>query len=246
MTETQSPRPPVDDRGRMKAIIVATAAIAFVLSPVVSQSFGGFEPDQFPIPQDHPPAQPAGYAFAIWSLIYAWLVAHAGFGLLKRADAADWDATRWPLAISLVIGAAWIPTAQQSVLTATVLIWLMLGTAVWAYLKAPARDYWWAKVPLGLYAGWLTAASWVSVALVGAGWGIGPGALAWAWIVLVLALLFAAAVLTRAGRAPEYGAAVAWAAVGIAVANFGSQTLLAIAALLGAVGILALSLLARN
>ena len=228
------------------AVLALLLSIAFAISPFFAPSFSGFDPNQFPIPQDHPPAQPAGYAFAIWSLIYAWLVAHAGFGLLKRADAADWDATRWPLAISLVIGAAWIPTAQQSVLTATVLIWLMLSTAVWAYLKAPTRDEWWAKVPLGLYAGWLTAASWVSVALVGAGWGIGPGALAWAWIVLVLALLFAAAVLTRAGRAPEYGSAVAWAAVGIAVANFGSQTLLAIAALLGAVGILALSLLARN
>lgn len=233
----------MNDTARMKAILVLTAAIAFVMSPIVSQSFGGFEPGQFPVPQDHPPAQPAGYAFAIWTLIYGWLVVHAGFGLFRRADAADWDATRIPLTLSLILGAAWIPVALRSPLAATVVIWLMLATAIWALLAAPARDTWWAKVPLGLYAGWLTAASWVSVALVGAGWGIGPGELAWAWIVLVLALLFSGAVLTRTGGSPAYGAAVAWAAVGIAVANFGSQTLLALAALLGAAGILALSVL---
>lgn len=233
----------MSDTARMKSVLVVTGAIAFVMSPVVSDSFGGFDPGQFPVPQDNPPAQPAGYAFAIWTLIYGWILVHAFFGLVKRADAEDWDGTRLPLTISLVLGAAWIPIALRSPLMATVLIWGMLATALWALFVAPRRDGWWARVPLALYAGWLTAAAWVSVALIGAGWGIGPGALGWAWIVLIAALVFAAGVLTRLGRAPEYGLPVAWGLAGITVANLSSNLLFALAAALGAVLILALSLL---
>lgn len=230
----------MSDTARMKAILVLTAAVAFAASPIVSQSFGGFDPGQFPIPQDDPPAQPAGWAFSIWGLIYGWLLVHAGYGLFKRADAPDWDAARLPLILSLAMGAAWIPVANRSPQAATVLIWLMLITALWALMAAPARDRWWARVPLGLYAGWLTAASWVSVALIGAGWGIAFGALAWAWIVLVLALVFAVAVLLKAAPAPAYGAAFAWALVGLCAANLGQHTGLAIAS--GAAALLVLAL----
>ncbi len=90
----------------MKAIFVVTAALAFALSPLMSDGFAGFRPDQFPVPQDDPPVQPAGYAFAIWGLIYLWLLAGGLFGLLKRADSPGWDAMRWPLVASLVVGAA--------------------------------------------------------------------------------------------------------------------------------------------
>ena len=147
----------MNDTERMKSILVVAAALAFVLSPLVSQSFGGFDPGQFPVPQDNPPAQPAGWAFSIWTLIYGWLLVHACFGLLRRADAADWGRTRWPLLASLVLGAAWIPVALRSPQMATAIIWAMLATAHWALLAAPDRDRWWARVPLALYAGWLTA-----------------------------------------------------------------------------------------
>ena len=40
----------------------------------------GYDPGQFPVVIARPSIQPAGYAFAIWGLIYAWLMAHAGFG----------------------------------------------------------------------------------------------------------------------------------------------------------------------
>ena len=58
---------------RKTSLLVLLAALAFALSPLLSSGFNGFAPDQFPIPQDNPPVQPAGYAFAIWGLIYLWL-----------------------------------------------------------------------------------------------------------------------------------------------------------------------------
>src|SRR6056297_3673371 len=99
---------------RMKAILTLTAALAFALSPFANDGFNGFAPDQYPIPQDDPPVQPAGYAFGIWGPIYLWLVAHALWGLVRRSDSPAWDATRWPLALSLAVGAAWLPIAQVS------------------------------------------------------------------------------------------------------------------------------------
>ena len=52
----------------------------FAASPFLSEGFNGFAPDQFPVPQDDPPVQPAGYAFSIWGVIYLWLIVGTGFG----------------------------------------------------------------------------------------------------------------------------------------------------------------------
>lgn len=48
------------------AIITFLLAVTFAISPFFVTDFGGFDPDQFPVAQDRPPVQPAGYAFAIW------------------------------------------------------------------------------------------------------------------------------------------------------------------------------------
>jgi hypothetical protein len=203
---------------RMKAILTLTAALAFAASPLMTTGFAGFTPGQFPVPQVDPPAQPAGYAFSIWGLIYVWLIAGTGFGLLKRDTHPGWDASRWPLFASLVLGAAWIPVAQLTPVWATVMIWLMLAGAVWALLRAGPQDRWWLRTPIALYAGWLTAASCVALALVVAGYGI-VSAQAAALTLIAVALVIALAVQWHRRDTPEYALAVIWALVGIVVAN---------------------------
>ncbi|WP_422027575.1 hypothetical protein [Roseovarius sp.] len=203
---------------RMLAILVLTAAIAFAVSPLMVPGFNGFEPGQFPVPQEDPPAQPAGWAFSIWLLIYVWLIAGAGFGLLLRADDGRWAAHRGPLFASLAVGAAWLPVAQVSPVAATVLIWVMLGTALAALMQAGRSDRLWLQAPVAVYAGWLTAASCVALALVLAGHGVVSAQVA-ALGALVLALVLAAAVLAMRPGTPEYGLAVIWALLGVAVAN---------------------------
>ena len=202
----------------MLAILVLTAAIAFAVSPLMVPGFNGFEPGQFPVPQEDPPAQPAGWAFSIWLLIYVWLIAGAGFGLLMRADDGRWAAHRGPLFASLAVGAAWLPVAQVSPVAATVMIWVMLGTALAALMQAGRSDRLWLQAPVAVYAGWLTAASCVALALVLAGYGV-MSAQAAALGALVLALVLAAAVLAMRPGTPEYGLAVIWALLGVAVAN---------------------------
>lgn len=203
---------------RMKAILIAAGVLSFVLSPLLTTGFAGFDPELFPVPQENPPVQPAGYAFGIWGLIYLWLLAHAGVGLFARADDAGWDAGRWPLFVSLGVGSAWIAVANTSPIWATVMIWVMLIAALMALWLSPRHDRWLAQAPIGVYAGWLTAASWVSLGLLLGGYGV-TGPVTAAVIILPLAVGFAALTQMRLGRAPEYGATVIWALVAVVVAN---------------------------
>lgn len=206
------------DTSRMKAILVLAAAIAFAAAPFFVP-FDGFDPSQYPVPQDDPPVQPAGYAFSIWGPIYLWLLASAGFGLVQRADSAAWDRTRWPLFLSLAPGAAWLSVAQISPVWATVLIWFMLATALVALLRAPSDDKASLAWPVGLYAGWLTAASAVSLGLLSAGYGF-AGPVTAAWVAIAIAALVAAGVVRWTAN-PAYALAVIWALIAVVVRNLG-------------------------
>ena len=204
---------------RLMPLAVLAAALAFAVMPFFV-SFSGFDPSLYPVPQEDPPAQPAGYAFSIWGVIYLWLIVMAAFGVWKRADDPDWAATRPALLISLVIGVAWLPVAEVSPVWALILIWAMLVTALWALMKTPARDIWLLRAPIGLYAGWLTAASAVSIALVGHGYDLAPLSQP-VWAVLAISIGLVVAVATLMARAPllAYAAAVVWALIALIVQN---------------------------
>ncbi len=201
-----------------RAALVLALALAFGVSPVWVPDFGGFDPDSFPIPQRDPPVQPAGYAFAIWGLIYLWLIAGAAFGLWKRGTDPHWEPMRLPLALSLAVGAIWLPVAVLSPVWATVLIWAMLIPALLALFRVPGTDPWLAAWPVGLYAGWLSAASCVAIGLLLGGYGfLSEDAAAVAMIIVAAVLAYV--VQSRLNGVPAYGIAAIWALVAIVVQN---------------------------
>lgn len=220
---------------RGRALVVVAAAIAFAAAPLATGGFGGFDPGDFPVPQDDPPVQPAGWAFSIWGLIYVWLLAHVGYGILRREFDREWDRTRLPMIAALVVGAAWIPVARMNPVAATVLIAIMLAAAVLALMRAPAHDRWWAAVPIGLFAGWLTAATGVSLGMLLAGWGL-TGPVTAALGVLVWTLVLAAGFLALRPE-PAYALAVAWGLVGIVATNGLSHPVVSVLAAAGAIGL---------
>ncbi|KAA9009284.1 tryptophan-rich sensory protein [Histidinibacterium aquaticum] len=230
----------------MRSTLLAWAtlilSVTFAAAPLFS-SFAGFDGAQLPEPQDSPPIEPAGYAFSIWILIYIWLVLSAAFGLRTRRDDPAWTAPRAWLSLSLLIGTPWLWVANQSAIWATVMIVAMAVTAVMALKAAPWFDRWMLRVPVGIYAGWLTAASFVSLGSTLAGYGI-LGPVPVAFIGLASAVGVAAFVQDWLGTAPEYGLTVVWALVAIMVQNGEAQLALTI---LAAVGILIVGFLAwRN
>lgn len=222
------------DGMRMKAVLLLAAIVAIIVASAATPGAGGFEPSAFPIPQERPPVQPATYAFAIWGLIFVALAAHGITGLVSRAEEPDWDAPRWPLMASLVVGAPWLAVAKFAPLIATVQILVMMVFAVVALLRSPRGGEAWVRVwPVALYAGWLTAAAWVAVGFSLAGYGV-TGERTAAILALVGAVATALAVQRRVPHAPLYGAAAVWAVVAVVVANAGSNLAVAVLAAIGA------------
>ncbi len=227
-------------------ILVLIAALAFALSPLLAPGFGGFDANQFPIPQVDPPVQPAGYAFGIWGLIYLWLIIGAAYGVWKKPDSPKWAPMRLPLILSLAVGATWLPIAQTSAVWATILIWVMLAFAASAVLHTPkgrGTNAWLGRAPVALYAGWLTAASSVSLGLMAAGYGV-MGQIPAAILALLLALVLAVLIARRRPDAFGYLAGVIWALVGVCVQNWqGGATAVLITAAMGAVLLAALAVM---
>jgi hypothetical protein len=213
------------------APLTLLATAAFLISPFLTPPFMGYAPGSFPVEQIRPPVQPAGYAFAIWGLIYVWLGVSALYGVWARRGDGAWDAARLPLILSLGPGALWLWVAGFAPITASVLIVWMLACALWALALAPRADRWLLQAPVAIYAGWLTAAAHVSVGVVIGGYGLLSSTRA---ALLALASALAITLLTQRARphAPEYGLTVIWALVGIIVANRDGSALVAGAAAL--------------
>ncbi|WP_043871509.1 hypothetical protein [Celeribacter indicus] len=227
----------------MKAIFAFVAALAFaVAGPLLAPDFRGYRPHDFPVPQLNAPIQPARYAFAIWGVIYVWLVVSTGFGLLRRHSAEDWDAHRWPLIAALVIGTPWLTVATLSPLLATIMIFVMLVCALVALEKSPVLDPWLARAPIALFAGWLTAAAFVSLSLIGSGYKIIYGQIGWAYFGMLGALIFAVVGCRMRPDAPLYPVGVAWGLLGIAVNNWNDRWGIVAVALLSVLWLLAYAL----
>ncbi len=216
------------------AVLAFLLSISFAASPFFVDGFGGFDPNQFPVPQDNPPVQPAGFAFSIWGLIYVWLIVGLGWGALMARHDGQWHDMRVPLCVSLAVGTFWLAVAIQSPVWAAVLIWVMLLSALVALFLAPVQDRLWAAAPLGLYAGWLSAASCVSLGLLTAGYGYLDARTA-ALVFVGLAIVLGAFVQAALGRTPTYGLAVIWALVAVVIQNWGTETTVATVAAGGAI-----------
>jgi len=218
--------------GRTKPALTLLATLAFVLAPQVTPNFTGYDPAIFPVIVERPSIQPAGYAFAIWGVIFTWLLASTAWGLLRPM--AAWNAPRWPYIASVLMGAAWLAIAPHAPITATILIATMAACTFAAFLNSsPSESRWWVQAPIGLYAGWLTAATGVSLGVVLAGHGILSDTTS-ALTMLTLILLTAIMLQTRRPTMPSYSTAVIWAALGIAQVNWQPNPTIAYAALAGA------------
>ncbi|TNJ41454.1 hypothetical protein [Phaeobacter sp. B1627] len=213
---------------RNMAIVVLIATLTFAVSPILTSGFNGFTPEQFPVVQLNPPVQPAGFAFAIWGLIYLWLILSAAYGVWRAADAPGWRAMRPPLAISLIIGTFWIAAANAAPVLATVMIVAMAAAAILSMLRAGHDRPWLQARPVAVFAGWLTAASGVAIGVVLGGYAILSAQTA-AIICLLGVLCIAVAVQSARPREWGYCAAVSWALFGVIVANLSGPNLPVIA-----------------
>lgn len=182
------------------------------------------------------PVVPAGYAFSIWSLIFALAVAYGIWQYIPANRASPLaQRTGWPLAGAFAANTLWefISQLSGSVGFGLFLI-IILGTACAVTALFVARGTpetglgpRWIVTPLtGLLAGWLTAASFVNLSTAARTAGMMPehgiGATLFAVVILLAAGGAAAALVWLLRRdAAWFAGAVGWAFLAVVAANLG-------------------------
>lgn len=246
----------INDRLRQGANLVFAAGQ--VLLPVALFS-GGFDATaaQPGLVDAANPATPAGYAFAIWGVIYLGAGAYAVLQALPgRAGDPLFRRIGWLTALGYALCCAWLWFARFGPVWPTVpLIAAMLLSLGAAFVLAVRGldvkgriERFMVITPLAIYTGWLSAATFVNAADVLPGYGFDRFGLSASelGVMVVVAGGLTATIFTLFSRAKlAYVAAVLWALVSIVVANGArlGETLVADAAFAVAVALVLLTLL---
>lgn len=208
------------------------------------------------------PVEPAGYAFAIWAVIFSLSLAHAVYQALPRhREDSLLRRIGWFIAGAFLCTGLWsVFVPERQTLAALGVFLIAWGCLFAAYrgivhagrgMSATAR--WLVALPVGIFLGWVTAADLVSIqselvlaGILSSGSRL-EGAVAAA--LLIVGGLGVAAIVAFGRRGPiqaylAYGATVLWALVGVIVNQWGIEPVTAAAAASAAV-LVALALL-RN
>ncbi len=170
---------------------------------------------------------PAGFAFSIWGIIYAGLMAFAVYQFLPaQLDNPRLRRVRPYVVVNLVFNSAWIFlfTLERMLLSvgamAGILVTLMLihrGLEI-GRVRVPPAEIWTARIPFSIYFGWVTAAAIINVTIALLATGYDGGALAserWALLLLATGLTIGVFLHARF-RNRWFLLTLAWAFLGIA------------------------------
>lgn len=176
---------------------------------------------------------PAGYAFAIWGIIYLGLIVLAFYMVYRsfiRSKSAEFVTKAAPtLILAHFSNAAWLwfwlkeetgITVFIMVFTLTMLTWtvIRLDMQRWdAPLKFIAFVWW----PVDLYMGWISVATIAnfSAHLAGIGWSGGMPEITWTILLITVATALSIFMIFKRNMR-EFGGVVIWALIGIAVRHW--------------------------
>ncbi|MBS1796749.1 MAG: tryptophan-rich sensory protein [Acidobacteria bacterium] len=186
---------------------------------------------------------PAGYAFAIWSLIYLGLIAFSIYQALP-AQLDAFRALRRTYIVSCVANCVWLYLWSRELLVACVgVIVVLLATLAYINIRlvktASNGEYWFVKFPFGIYFGWVTAATILNVTIALAANGVqfpDPTANAIGAVLIFVAAALGVIVRLRLTNY-FYPLAIAWALTAIAVKQ-SRHTLIVAAAAVGVIACL--------
>jgi hypothetical protein len=208
-------------------LLVLLMSLAMPLVSWFSQR-GVFGPTNAAISDQYPTlVVAAGYAFAIWGLIFLLDVV---FGIWqfspKRKQGSVLAGIRLPAALGFAFTAAWMPAfSQQIYWLALLIIWLALACLLWCAVRL-SRDVqpepgqaWFAWLPLSLHAGWLSLAAFLNTAQVIVAYELLPtdNMLWWSLLLFALAATLLLSVNQRMHGNLALVAAAVWALVAVYV-----------------------------
>ncbi|MGH9946848.1 MAG: tryptophan-rich sensory protein [Pyrinomonadaceae bacterium] len=183
---------------------------------------------------------PAGYAFAIWSLIYAGLIAFSIYQLLP-ANAARYRNIRTLYVLSCAINCGWLYFWHHDQIAICLGLIVLLAASLFIVnrnlrARGTTWEYWLVKAPFGIYFGWVSAAMLVNFAILLVYLNFQLSETAWTTISVALILFAALLGIIFRMRLSSYLAplAIAWALTAIAVKQSG-HTATVVAAAIGVV-----------
>jgi len=234
------------ERLRQFLVIIATFLVVFVNYLAATGYINNKTPADI---ADRYPSliTPAGYAFAIWSLIYAGLIIFSIYQALpSQTFNARFRRIRTLYIVNCAANCAWILLWHREMIWASlVMIFVLLGTLVFinANLRnaetAAVTETWIARVPFGLYFGWVTVATILNftLALVSSGVKTSDSMTTFLASILVVAATILGIVIRLKLSSAAYALAMAWALTAIAVKH-GGETLLVTFTAFGVIALL--------
>jgi benzodiazapine receptor len=215
---------------RVRVILVAVTAVAqAVAAPITSLTFGPNSNIGAISAANASPVTPAGYAFAIWSLIYSGCLALAVYQLLPgQHDRRVHRRSGWWLVGGFTAAAVWVPIFGLRISwLAQLLIVMLVICLVFAargfLVAGPARsvaEIALLRLPVMLYLGWATLAAAAGFATTFRAWGA-PASARWLdeiCVVLVLsATIMSLFVVGRLVAIAGFVLAACWALLAIAL-----------------------------
>ena len=217
---------------RLRAIVVAVTAVAQVVAaPLTTSALGSSSNTGAISDANITPVTPAGYAFAVWGLIYAACLALAVYQLLPAQQGRTVHRqTGWWLAGAFTTAALWVPIfGTHNLWLAQILIVILVG-----YLVVAARAFLVVgpapniteeillRLPVMIYLGWATLAAAAGFATTFRSWGM-PSSARWVneigVVLVVSALIMSLFVVSRLVAVMGFLLTACWALLAVALAT---------------------------
>lgn len=230
------------DKPAFRTIAIVAAALFAIGTPLV-QFLTGTMPigDSELVRDGDTTLKAAGYAFSIWSLIYAGLIGYAVYQALPATrETPGLKMLGWPSVIAMTGCGLWLIATMYDAKIATVAIIVISAIAVVVPLakRYPVQhriEFWLVAAPLSLLAGWLTIASAINALTVLTGMGVITEASAPTWATAGIVLVVAIGVgVTLASKNWVYPLPIAWGLVAVWVAEQSDRPMVALLAVAGA------------
>lgn len=224
----------MNERIRQILVPIATIGVIFVNYLAGTGKINNITPEV--ISDKYPTIiTPAGYAFAIWSLIYIGMIAFSIYQLLpSQADNPRFRRIRTVYILNCVANCAWIYLWHHEIIIGALgVMFLLLATLAYINLQLKnvetMSEIWVAKIPFSIYFGWVTVATILnfSIALVYLGVRMTDFPSQIIGAVLIIAAVVLGILMRFKLNLIAYPITIAWALTAIAVRH-GGETIIVV------------------
>ncbi len=210
------------ERYKQMLVVVATAGVLFVNYLATKGYIGGITPNY--ISDKYPTyLTPAGYAFSIWGIIYLGLIVFSLFQLMP-VQTENYQKVRSFYLLSCLANCVWIWVWHHQMIEVSVgAMLVLLASLIAINVNLSKEDSLIARVPFGIYFGWITVATIVNITICLVYLGVNATnsvALTLACILIGMATIIGVMVRLQLPNA-AYGLTVAWGILAIAIKQGG-------------------------